>query len=219
MPQPQRHSVASATVALFVSLGAALALAQWQVNNRVGQVNNRVGGELYGNNTNMGSVRYSSQQVLLPSEYRNAAWKSGALPSEMAMNARAVGPLPPNGAISYIPTQSPVQAAMKLPPAQLAPTNYSFVQPNKSDQLLPAQPGYAASGTIRYSPALPPAAPPNFSTGQTAARTTPLANPPPQPPSVNPTTPALNPTTPALSPTYGERFSGGSVRYNNISQP
>src|SRR4051794_21035251 len=106
-PRP-RHPHSNARAApLVVLLMSAIALGQWKVSNQVGQVQTRVGGELYGNNPNMGSVHYAarSQPNLLPSEARYATWRSGALPSEIAMNAAAVGPLAPNGAISYIPKQ------------------------------------------------------------------------------------------------------------------
>jgi len=204
MLQSQRHPVARAAVALCVLLAAVVALAQWQVNTQVGQVNNRVGGELYGNN-NIGSVRYSAtpQQNLLPSEARYATWRSGALPSEIAMNAAAVGPLAPNGAISYVPKPSPLQTAMKTPQPPLYTNNYSFAQPAKTDQLLPPpQKGYAPS-SIRYSNPPPPPAPPvNTSTGQVPTRNI--------PPPVTPSAPSVS-----LQPTYVEALNSGSMRYSD----
>jgi hypothetical protein len=107
-------------VAVALTLGVACALAQYQVNNRIGQVNTgmgpvntRVGGELYGNNYNTGSVHY--QTAYLPSEVRFAELRSGALPSELRMNAAAVGKLSPEGAVAYIPAQSELQKAVKAP--------------------------------------------------------------------------------------------------------
>lgn len=134
---------------------AAVALGQWQVNNQVGAVNNRVGGELYGNNTNMGSVRYAaySQRTVLPSEARYATWRSGALPSEIAMNAAAVGPLAPNGAISYVPPPSPVQSAMKTPMPQLYNPAYDLGGRPLDAQIAAPKVGFesSAAGSMRYA--------------------------------------------------------------------
>src|SRR5688572_33512360 len=99
----------AALAALGVVTLCVVCVAQYQVNT---QINNRVNPELYGGGTG-GSVRYSMpQSQLLPSEARYAAWRSGALPSELRMNARAAGPLAPNGSIAYVPGPSPVQQAM-----------------------------------------------------------------------------------------------------------
>lgn len=140
---------------LVVVALAAVALGQWQVNNQVGAVNNRVGGELYGNNTNMGSVRYAaySQRTVLPSEARYATWRSGALPSEVAMNAAAVGPLAPNGAISYVPPPSPVQSAMKMPSPQLYNPAYDIGGRPLDAQIAAPRPGFesSAAGSMRYA--------------------------------------------------------------------
>src|SRR5690349_16580373 len=86
------------------TLPAALALlaislqlpAQFQVNN---QVNN----SLYGGGTT-GSVRYApaSTSVAMPSEVRYSYVKAGMTPSQYRMNQSAVGPLPAQGAMSYI---------------------------------------------------------------------------------------------------------------------
>ena len=129
-------------------LAGACAVAQWQVNPQVGrQVNNRVGGEMYGN---MGSVKYAPYQtVVLPSEARYATWRSGALPSEIRMNAAAVGPLAPNGAIAYIPGPSPVQQAYKTPPPQLYNPAYGIENRPIADQLAP-QVGFSA-GSVKYA--------------------------------------------------------------------
>lgn len=214
MTQNARQFVAIISVALFVSAVGAFVLAQWQVNTQVGQVNNRVGGELNGNNT-IGTVRYSaqSQTNLLPSEARYATWRSGALPSEIAMNNNAVGPLAPNGAISYIPRPSPVQTAMKTPQPALYTNNYDFVKPK--DQLVPTSPGYSASNTIRYSaaPPAPPAPPVNTGTGQTGARNIPPVAP------AQPSAPSFTPASERLPGIQIDSFSGGSVRYSNLAKP
>jgi hypothetical protein len=212
MTQNQRQFIGNVAVALLVSLLGAFVLAQWQVNTQVGQVNNRVGGELYGNNT-IGTVRYSaqSQTTLLPSEARYATWRSGALPSEVRMNALAVGPLAPNGAISYIPRPSPLQSAMKTPQPALYTNNYDFVKPK--DQLLPTSPGYAASNTIRYSPAAAAAPPVKTGTGQTGVRNIPPVRP------VQPSTPSFTPASERLPGIQIDSLNEGSVRYSNLAKP
>jgi hypothetical protein len=127
-------------------LGACWAVAQWQVNRQVGQVNNRVGGELYGNT---GSVRYAAYQTtVLPSEARYATWRSGALPSEVRMQASAVGPLAPSGAIAYVPGPSALQRATKAPEPQLYNPAYG-IQNRPIDAQVRAQPGF--SGSVRYA--------------------------------------------------------------------
>jgi hypothetical protein len=101
--------------ACFVPLVAS---AQAPVDNRVGQVDNRVGGELYGRQNSTGSYPVG-QYRLLPSEERNAVWRSGMLPSEFQANRTAFGPLPPQGTINYVTPRSPLQRAMNLPDPQL----------------------------------------------------------------------------------------------------
>jgi hypothetical protein len=217
-----------------VVLVAAVALGQWQVNNQVGRVNNRVGGELYGNNTNMGSVRYAAmtQTSLLPSEARYATWRSGALPSEIRMNALATGPLAPNGAISYIPSQSTVQAAMKLPQPDLYNPAYNIGGRPMDAQLAP-QPGFGASGgSVRYAgtPAAPTA---GQISGQLPSAQVPSAqvssarvgaSSPVQPlPSGQlPSGQLYGLTTPAPSSAVSQMLSpsgnnGGSIRYGSLS--
>jgi hypothetical protein len=70
-------------------------------------VNRQVNNSLYGgSNMSMGSVKYGGSGTTsrpMPSEVRNAYYKSGATPSEVRMNAAAMGPLTPNGPIDYIP--------------------------------------------------------------------------------------------------------------------
>lgn len=140
----------SAKLAWLVSLAlAALVLAQWQVNPQSGRVdtrvNNRVGGELYGN---MGSVKYAAYQTrLLPSEERYATWRSGALPSEVALGAAAAGPLSPNGVINYLPPPNAVQQAGRAPTPQLY--NPAYRIDDRVDQGPMPQAGY---GTIKYAP-------------------------------------------------------------------
>ena len=60
--------------------------AQYQVNRQLGSASNLI----YGGPSS-GSIRYNS--VPMPSEARYAARASGLLPSELRMNAHAVGPI------------------------------------------------------------------------------------------------------------------------------
>lgn len=116
----KRWSVAAA--ACCVPLAAS---AQAPVDNRVGQVDNRVGGELYGRQNSTGSYPVG-QYRLLPSEERNAIVRSGMLPSEYRANQNAVGPLPPNGTINYVTPRSPLQRAMNLPEPQIINPGYQL---------------------------------------------------------------------------------------------
>jgi hypothetical protein len=219
---------------LALLFAAACAVAQWQVNPQVGQVNNRVGGEMYGN---MGSVRYATQTSnLLPSEARYATWRSGALPSEVRMNARAVGPLAPSGAIAYVPGPSPLQQAYKTPPPPLYNSGYG-IQNKPIDTQLRPQPGYA-SGSVKYA-ATPapvgsgpapmsaavtggwkPPAPGQMNTGQQPTRNIPTAQP-----SMN-TVPGTSgqsflntgPATPGAQLFSQSPSNLGSIRYESLSK-
>jgi hypothetical protein len=217
-----RHShLAGAGLVVVLAL-AAIALGQWQVNTQVGRVNNRVGGELYGNNTNMGSIRYGSytQTTVLPSEARYATWRSGALPSEIAMNARGVGPLAPNGAISYIPSQSSLQAAMKTPAPQLYNPAYNIGTRPLDTQLAAPQPGFAASaGSVRFASVPQPTS--GQISGQISAPMLSSAQPLPSGQLPDGQLKGLN--APAAPSTASLIFSGsalnsGSIRYGSMSQ-
>jgi hypothetical protein len=112
----RRRPIVFAAFSLF--LWPALSPAQYPVDQPAGQVDNRVGGELYGNNTSSPS-RLPYQVRLLPSEERYAIWRSGVLPSELNLARSAAGPLTPNGVIDFLPQQSPLQRAMGLPASRL----------------------------------------------------------------------------------------------------
>ena len=112
---------------LFVAgvlAGAGLCQHGWAQNqNNASQgggvpVNNQVRQELYGNTASKPPL-YGPQIVPLPSETRFAIARSGVLPSELLINSQLAGPLPQYGAASYIPFESPLQAAMKVPPPAL----------------------------------------------------------------------------------------------------
>ena len=140
-------------IALALLLLAPIALAQYQVDNRVG-------GELYGRQNS--TARYPvGQYRLLPSEERNAIVRSGMLPSEFRANQNAVGPLPPEGTINYVSGRSPLQRAYNLPEPQLVNPGYQLGGQGQPGQRLEswresppagypqtAQAGVTASGRI-----------------------------------------------------------------------
>src|SRR3989442_509585 len=102
---------------LVLTLWRLVAGAQYQVDNQVGQVDNRVNGELNGNDAVVKEQGYQTR--LLPSEERYAIWRSGVLPSELEMARRSAGPLTPNGVLDYLPRQSALQRAAGMPEARL----------------------------------------------------------------------------------------------------
>jgi hypothetical protein len=112
---PRSASLMVALLGIF--LWPLAARAQYQVDNQVGQVDNRVNGELYGNDAVAKQQGYQTR--LLPSEERYAITRSGVLPSELQMSQQAAGPLTPNGILDYLPAQSPLQAAAGMQPPQL----------------------------------------------------------------------------------------------------
>jgi hypothetical protein len=142
-------------------LAPALLIAQWQVNTQVNR----------GGAPNTGSMRYGlsapaqmpiqSANMMLPSQQRYATWQSGALPSEVRMQARAVGPLSPSGSIAYIPPP-PAYLAPKAAPTQ---GNYVNTQVNLGGPPAAAAPGWAGfptaapmTGSVRYSAPASPSA-------------------------------------------------------------
>ncbi len=125
-----RRTLLPRLAGLMLAFAAVPAFAQNATDTQTGQVNTRVGGELYGNNSN----RYSPnpwQTHLLPSEERYARFRSGMLPSELEMNRASIGPLTPNGGLDYINARSQVQREMNLPQPQLYNPAYDLsLQPN-----------------------------------------------------------------------------------------
>jgi hypothetical protein len=119
-----------------VIAAAAWLDAQYQVQSpgALGRINPQVDPELYGRGT-VNSIKYSSpSSVAMPSEIRNAYWRSGALPSDIRMGYAALGPLHSGGPLAYIPP----------PPSYL----------NKPATPLPPALGasaYGTAATIRYS--------------------------------------------------------------------
>ncbi|MDB5320512.1 MAG: hypothetical protein JWN40_2143 [Phycisphaerales bacterium] len=161
---PRYHLVVVSAFALM--LWPAIARAQYQIDNQVGQVDNRVNGELYGNDAVAKERGYQTR--LLPSEERYAIWRSGVLPSELEMARRAAGPLTPNGVLDYLPRQSALQRAAGMPEARLFNPGYNVEGARQAGMRIAGsgpQPGYPqtlqqglqASG--RVAGAVPSAAP------------------------------------------------------------
>ena len=118
------------TALLALTASSMIALGQYQVggsndarvNTYGGAIDPQVSKELYGNNTSNGSIRYSgSQRSVMPSEVRYAAIRSGSLPSEIKAQANAIGPLPPGGALSYIPGYDPAPQPIAAPAPMSSP--------------------------------------------------------------------------------------------------
>lgn len=160
------RSIITKAAALVVGMFALPAMAQYPASNQVGQVDNRVGGELYGNNSNALSLR-PYQVQLLPSEERMAIERSGMLPSELQLNRSSIGPLTPNGALDYITPRSTLQRAMHDPEPQLYNPAYDLtLEPlaARRGNTLPAKPGFENSAmtqrrsepTARPLPSLAP---------------------------------------------------------------
>jgi hypothetical protein len=177
-------------IALALLLVAPVSLAQYQVGNRVG-------GELNGNNEGEGNpARFHPYQTgYLPSEARNAIIRSGALPSEITQNRFEIGPLSPNGIIDYVPRQSALQRAARLPSPQLVNPEYGA-----EVRLAAAQSG--------------PAPKPGFSQSNPSAR--PAATPPPGLRQV--TIPGLTPVPDLALPSGGE-LPTGQLQPTPLQQP
>jgi hypothetical protein len=178
----------------------------------------------------MGSVKYQAYQTnVLPSEARHATWQSGALPSDIRMNARATGPLAPSGALAYVPGPSPVQQAMNMPPPnQPAPSPYQINAALYSGPA--ATPGY---GSVRYSshanavpgsvaaappaPAPRPAANVAVGTNAPAVPNVPAQPVTPPPSSLSPANPQLQvgPSTPGARILSQSTLQVGSVKYGD----
>jgi hypothetical protein len=153
---------------VLATISAALAvpaLAQERTDPRIGQVNTRVGGELYGHNSDSFNLQPYQTRVL-PSEERFAIERSGVLPSELQMSRTAAGPLTPNGILDYLPRQSPLQRAMGLPEPQLFNPGYNLSLLPSGARQDTARPGFDlkpeptfhnnAETTEQESRALPP---------------------------------------------------------------
>ena len=121
---PLRFSRRFAFSAALLLATAAPTRGQQPVDNQVGPVDNRVGGELYRRGETGARYPSGGQTRLLPSEERGAVWRSGMLPSEYRANRTAFGPLPPEGTINYVTRRSPLQRAMNLPEPRLANPAY-----------------------------------------------------------------------------------------------
>jgi hypothetical protein len=108
----------------------------------------------------------------LPSQNRYAAFKSGALPSELKMNYNAIGPLAPGGAMAYIPpapnyrsTYGPTQGNYlgSAPRVGSTPGVGYIPAPGTASWGAPQS---ASLGSVRYSPTITPT--PAVTPGQTS---------------------------------------------------
>jgi hypothetical protein len=146
---------------------AGAAAAQQQVDPRLiepvgggAPVETRVGLELYGNNAPSHVDHYPHQVLLLPSEIQYAIERSGALPSEIRVQADQVGPRAPYGVGSYIPAESALQRAVRAkPPILFGPAYGPQPQPptpppgpTPSAQVPPGN-GYVHSNELFPGPA------------------------------------------------------------------
>jgi hypothetical protein len=152
----------------------ALLLAQYQVNTQV----YRGGAQSY----SPGAVKYSTSLMAnnasyqLPSQVRYAAFKSGALPSELKMNYNAIGPLAPSGAMAYIPpapnyrsTYAPTQGNYLGTGTRVGATPGIGSIPQPGTASWGAAPS-ASMGSVRYTPTMSPALAPTpvVTPGQTS---------------------------------------------------
>ena len=192
-------------VPLFaLALWPVAAKAQYQIDNQVGQVDNRVNGELYGNDAVTKQQGYQTR--LLPSEERYAITRSGVLPSELQMSQQAAGPLTPNGILDYLPAQSPLQQAAGMKAPQLYNRAYD------RDRARQASMRIAGSGPQRGYPQ-------TLQQGAQASGRVAGALPsvrPSQQPSPPPLVPSLTPALDRMLPT-GPLYD--KVRYDPNSTP
>jgi hypothetical protein len=91
------------TVAVLAAC-AGLALAQYRVNN---QIYGNTGPSISyaGGHSSYGQATGSS--VAMRSEVQNAAFRAGAMPSEVRMNYAQLGPMMQGGPIAYVPAAGP----------------------------------------------------------------------------------------------------------------
>jgi hypothetical protein len=147
-----RRSLRLAVSFLLAAGFAPVAWAQFQVDTRTG-------GELYGNDNEGNPARFHPYQTrLLPSEERYATWRSGALPSEITQNRFEIGPLSPNGIIDYIPRQSRLQRAARMPAPQLVNPAYDAEARLAASRVEgpAAKPGFAQSNPVAKPASSPP---------------------------------------------------------------
>ena len=144
---------------LFCTVAAAYVLAQYPAGQpAVGQVNPQVNTALYGGGV-PSSVRYATPNTSnpLPSEFKYAAWKSGALPSDIRMGYAAMGPMSAGGPMDYIPASTPsyVPKPNTAPPSAMGSAAYSNASIRYSSPA-PASAAYVppVSHSNQVSPAL-----------------------------------------------------------------
>ena len=141
------------------ALATAYVLAQYPGGAPpVGQVNPQVNTALYGGGV-PASVRYAGAQNSsnpLPSEWKYAAWKSGALPSDIRMGYNAIGPMAQGGPMAYIPSATPnyFPTPSTAPPKAMGSGAYSNASIRYSS---PSAPSAAYVPPVSHSAQVSPA--------------------------------------------------------------
>ena len=142
----------SVVAGIVVIALAAWLHAQFRAQNSasVGQVSTQINPELYGHGTT-NSIKYapiSSRPT--DSEVRNAYWRSGATPSEVAMGAARLGPLDAGGPMAYIPPPPSYLSKPKAStPAALPASTYSTGASIRYSTPASVAPSYMPSASVR----------------------------------------------------------------------
>jgi hypothetical protein len=222
-PHHLKRAVHGGTLAIALSVAAVFAQQQVnlqtnaRVNTGMGPVNTRAGGELYGNNTSTGTVRYARQVGYLPSEVRYAQMRSGALPSEIRMGAAAQGPLSPTGAVGYIPAQSELQKAVKAaPPVLWGPAYGPKPAAAPSGTPAPVWSPQLNAASIHYASSASQAAPSPYYLAATPLNSTPLNATAINAAPVSAQRP-ISYRAEDLFPAQGPTLPAGSIRYSDLA--
>lgn len=137
----------SAGILVAVALCAGAALAQYRVNNQI-YGNSGPSISYAGGHSSYGQATGSS--VAMQSEVRNAAFRAGAMPSEVRMNYAALGPMMQGGPMAYIPASGPRYTVGSVGTVgnYLGPRPPS---PAPAPSIANSSAAGVASGSVRYS--------------------------------------------------------------------
>lgn len=131
---------ALAAVVGGVGMLSTVLLAQWRVNNQIyGSSSPSI---KYGPQVNGSVYTPASTSRAMPSELRNAYYKSGDLPSTIRMNAAAIGPLAPSGPMAYI--DGPPKPKKSI-------TGGNYVDTSVGQRGATIKTGPSGSGSVRYA--------------------------------------------------------------------
>jgi hypothetical protein len=152
------NRLAVIATAVIATLVCAMAVGQFRTGGPVNQPIYGRGGGGGGGSVRYGYVGPSAPRSsnLLPSEVRNMHARSGALPSEIRMNYRSIGPAAPGGAAAYIPSGGAVVIRSNPTPAI-----------NSANVMAPRVMSSSMSPSIRYNSV--PTAMPSAAIRNTAA--------------------------------------------------